>query len=372
MRNCVKSISELELNRAFLARQHLLEPTDLSPFDLIESLLAVQAQEAEPPYTALWARSKDFSRKQLTDLFVDRSIVRASGFRQTIHVMSSRDYAAFYPIQHASIVKKLNGHLENHPDSSVWLQKTRDFLLTRESGFTGTELRSALSESVPGYPADKWRGASVRMGLATVRIPRKGPESDGPRDYWVSAENYLGRDLPLTGDVDELVRRYLKAYGPASMKDAQNFLGMTRLQEVFERLKSELVHFKTENGIIVFDLPDAPRPSGDTPAPVKMVAAYDHLILGHADRSRVIQEKYRLPVAKVNAVFSPVFTVNGKVAGMWKFAFSKDELASVHFTLFEHVDDDSMDALHREAQLYMEHRAPGASQNIVVDKWKFN
>lgn len=368
----MKSISELELNRAFLARQYLLEPTDLPPLDIIENLLAVQAQEAEPPYTALWARSKDFSRKQLTDLLTDRSAVRASGFRQTIHIISTRDYASFYPIQHASIVRKLQGYLEHHPDPSGWLADTRNALLDKTSGYTGPEMRAALDKAVPGYPADKWRGATVRMALAGVRIPRKGPESDGPRDYWLSVENYLGRDLPATGDVDELVRRYLKGYGPASVKDAQSFLGLTRLHEVFARLKPELLSFKTEGGATVFDLPHSLRPSGDIPAPVKMVAAYDHLILGHADRSRVIQEKYRLPVAKVNAIFSPVFTVNGKVSGMWNFTLSKSGEATVRFTLFEHVNDEFMDALYREAQRYMNHRSSGASQSIEVDRWQFN
>lgn len=134
-----------------------------------------------------------------------------------------------------------------------------------------------------------------------------------------TAENWLGRTAPAAEPqpVDEVVLRYLGAFGPASVKDMQTWAGLTRLREAFERLRPGLAVFRDENGVELFDLPDAPRPDADTPAPPRFLPEFDNLLLSHADRTRVITPEAKGRTWTGNQAHCALL-VDGFVAGLWK------------------------------------------------------
>jgi Winged helix DNA-binding domain len=135
----------------------------------------------------------------------------------------------------------------------------------------------------------------------------------------VLAESWLGRPLPAAPSPEGMVERYLAAFGPASVNDLQAWSGLTRLREPVERLGAALRPFRDEHGRQLYDLPDAPRPDPDTPAPPRFLPAFDNLLLAHADRSRVMTAKHRRRVS-YGAVVEPTVLVDGRVVAVWRVA----------------------------------------------------
>jgi len=147
--------------------------------------------------------------------------------------------------------------------------------------------------------------------------------------------------------LDDLVMRYLGAYGPATVKDAQSWSGLTRLGEVFDRLGSELVRFSDEDGAELFDVPHGPRPDPETPVPARLVAQWDGVLLSHADRRRILVDDYRKRIFTKNGILHGTVWVAGMVRGIWRFDRSGD-VPDLVITEFEDVSDDDRHALSDE------------------------
>jgi hypothetical protein len=315
-------LSQRALGRATLARQMLLERQDVTPTTAIERLAGMQAQAPLSPYVGLWTRLRDFEPEQLADLMRRRKVVRASLMRVTIHLVTARDALAWRPIIQRVAEGGWRGSQWSKQIGSATpgevVAAARDLLDGRSLG--RTEIGKILGERWPD--ADPFAlGGTVLYLLPTVQPTPRGVWGEGAVTTLTSMESWLGRELatePSQSSVDALVRRALGAIGPATVMDVQAWSRLTRLREVFDRLAPRLRTFRSEDGAELFDLPRAPRPDPETPAPVRYLPEFDNLLLSHADRSRVNPTGRAIPLFPGNGAQMGTFLVDGLHAGHWR------------------------------------------------------
>jgi hypothetical protein len=306
-------LTRRELNRATLARQLLLDRADVGAEDAIERLAGLQAQDVPPPYIALWSRLDGFAREQLTEPCLEGRVVRASLMRHTVHLVTARDYVrlhgAILPALRRSLRSGRGSRLDGIDVDAV-VDAAREFVGERPRRWV--EIQRHLAELWPD------RDPSTLAYTARTLLPMTRVTDGEAWAYSGNSPFALADPPPDPVDrVQELVRRYLAAFGPATPADATTWSGRSGLKPVFEELRRELVTFRDEAGRELFDLPDAPRPPADTPAPPRLLPVYDNLLLSHEDRSRVIPEGYRERIQiRVNQLLS-AFLVDGLVAGVW-------------------------------------------------------
>lgn len=214
---------------------------------------------------------------------------------------------------------------------------------------TNAELGRLLGERWPGW--DEGAMAQVVQYLTpTVQIPPRGVWGRAGQARWALMEGWLGRPLDPEPAMDELVRRYLGAYGPASVADAQKWSGLRGLAEVFRGMRSELMTFRDERGRELFDLPGAPRPAAETPVPVRYLGEFDSVLLGHADRTRIISDADRARVFTINGIIRATVLIDGFVRGTWTIERTAraGPTATLVVTLFGPVDAGERAALEAE------------------------
>jgi hypothetical protein len=132
----------------------------------------------------------------------------------------------------------------------------------------------------------------------------------------MTVEAWLGRPLGPPSSPDRFVRRYLAAFGPASPSDFRAWSGLA-MREVFERLRPRLKVFRNDRGAELFDIPDAPRPAGDTPAPVRFLPDFDNILLAHADRTRIMPMGKHLGMFSSNGAMMGSVVSDGFVRARW-------------------------------------------------------
>jgi hypothetical protein len=276
------------LNRATLARQLLLERSPMPALDAVRHLVGMQAQVPLNPYTGLWSRLDGFQPEELARLLVDREVVRIVVMRATIHLVTAEDCLLLRPLMQPILVKELAHHRDYAPALvSVDLEPVLALAagVFAESPRTGPQLRKVLGERFPDLNAGALAYA-CRCLLPLVQVPPRGVWGQTSQVTVTTADAWLGRSLATDPSIDDVMLRYLAAFGPASVPDAATWSRLTGLREVFERLRPQLVTFRDERGRELFDLPDAPRPGGDVPAPARFLPEYDNLLLSHDDRTR--------------------------------------------------------------------------------------
>lgn len=308
------------LNRALLHRQLLLRRWKLAPAKAIERLVGLQAQATNPPYFALWTRLDGFSRDQLTGLLTDRRVVRLALMRSTLHLVTADDCLAvrtvLQPMLEQAYARSAHNRLTDGLDLDEVAKIARE--LIEAEPLTNADLGRALTERWPGRDVTALLQA-VRTKLAVVQLPPRGVWGVGGQPTGTTASAWLGRPFaPIS--VDDLVLRYLAAFGPAGVQDAQTWSGLTRLREVFDRLRPGLRTFTDEAGVELFDVPSAGRPDPDTPAPVRFLPEFDNSLLSHADRTRIIAPEHRPHVFTNNGIIRGTVLVDGFVAATWKLA----------------------------------------------------
>ena len=317
-------LTQRELNRALLARHMLLERTALPAPAAIERLAGLQAQQPLSPYVALWTRLRGFRRDDLAGPIGERSVVKATLMRTTLHLVTAEDYLWLRPTIHPALARASRGTSERRGqtfDLEHVLAEARRFIGETPRSFA--ELSAFLVELQPAADVAAMRFA-VRMHLPMVQVPIADGWSYPGNPKFTLAEPWLGRPIPTEQNVRALLARYLAAFGPASVADLQAWSGLSGLKGAIEELRGELRTFRDERGRELLDLPNAPLPPGDTPAPERFLPEYDNLYLAHQDRTRIISEADRARAMEGgNLRFLGTFLVDGFGCGVWRIEKTK-------------------------------------------------
>jgi Winged helix DNA-binding domain len=334
-------LTERELNRALLARQLLLERAKTPLPRALERIGGIQAQYAPSMYIGLWSRLASFGRDQLTRALERRSVVQATIMRTTIHLVSKRDY---WPLTLAI----------RETRNEQWLRAHSGRIDRRKLAAAARRLRPRLAKGpMTQAEVDAFLGgdAATRNGVGVlldlVRVPPSGTWERRRADIYALAEEWVGpADIDPDDALDLLVRRYLSGFGPATRNDIADWAGLRppQVAPALERL--ELRTFATEDGKTLYDLPRAPLPDAETPAPVRFLPTWDATLLVHARRTQILPEKYRNRVFHVKTPQSvSTFLVDGQVAGTWRH-----EQGRVQLTPFHRLDKATRGELDEEAE----------------------
>jgi hypothetical protein len=333
-----------ELNRALLARQLLLERSSLPLPRALERVAGLQTQYAPSGYVSLWTRLRDFRREELTRALERRRVVQATLMRVTIHTVSARDFQPF-----AAAIRRgrrewwsaaYRRHVEGL-DMDAIAERVRKHLSAGPR--RASELKELLASE--GIPAAAWSGLGLWIDL--VRVPPSGTWGRRRADLYGLADDWLGTSSPSEAEgLEHLVRRYLGGFGPASVKDMASWAGVSvrTLARVVERMS--LRRFRDEQGGELLDVPRAPIPDQDTPAPVRFLPTWEAMLLVHARRTEVLPEVYRPLVFNTRTPHSvSTFMVDGLVAGIWR-----REGGRVHWESFEPLPRMARREVEQEAE----------------------
>ena len=307
-------LSARELNRAMLARQLLLERVKLSVPKALERVGGLQTQDSRSGYIGLWSRLVEFDRDALTRALERRSAVQGTVMRITIHTVSARDY----PLLTEGIRELRRQSWKGSHSKRVDLQKMPAIARRVEAALKdGPRFRREVAEEL-GIDASEWGGAGMWVDL--LRAPPSGTWERPRADLYTLAVTWLGPSNASEEDGRELLlRRYLGGFGPASLKDAANWAGLPpkALKPAAESMK--LRRFRDEAGTELLDLPRAPLPDPETPAPPRFLPNWDATLIAHARRTEILPERYRPRVFNMKTPHTTTaFLVDGQVAGTWK------------------------------------------------------
>jgi hypothetical protein len=310
-------LGQRALNRALLERQLLLRRVDMPVRAAVEHLVGLQAQAPLPPYYGLWSRLESFDPHELGRLLTDREAVRMTLMRGTVHLVTVRDALVLRPLVQR-IVERTHTGAFGRRMYGVDLEELAAAVrrLIAEEPLTARELGRRLVERGIGDDVEAV-GNAARVYVALVQVPPRGVWGAGGQAKYAAIESWTGRELDADPSIEEVVLRYLRSFGPATVADVQSWSGLTRLKAVLEQLRPRLVTFRDVNGRELFDLPDAPRPDPDVAAPVRFLGEYDNVLLGHADRRRIIPEDFPWQAMLAPGRFVNNLLVDGTLRATW-------------------------------------------------------
>lgn len=365
-------LSLRELNRATLERQFLLRRAATTAREAVGHLAGLQAQAPLAPYVGLWTRLAGFGHQELKDLMTERAVVRAHLMRNTVHLLTAEDFVSFRPLFQPLMDRGLAGNFGRNLAGvdPAELQVTAAALLSREA-LTRVEIGRRLAVSWPGHDPASLAYAATHL-LPLVQVPPRGLWGENGQAAWFLGAAWLdGRGVSAPDPArpenarEQLVLRYLAAYGPATVRDIQAWSGLSRLREVTDRLQhgvgqhgARLRTFTGPDGGPLLDLPDAPRPEPkdpDVPAPPRFLPEYDNLLLSYADRSRVIPHRRPVPLPPGNGATGGTLLVDGFWQANWKIV--KGTLEIQPFILLTAAERDAIAA---EGELLLDFAAPAA------------
>ncbi|GAA4081112.1 MULTISPECIES: winged helix DNA-binding domain-containing protein [Actinomadura] len=359
-----ETLDRRALNRATLARQLLLRRAETDVVAAVGRLGGMQAQEPKPPFLGLWSRIAGFRAEQLAAALHDRRLVRATMMRGTLHLVTAADYISFRATLQPMLTDALRalGSRAEGLDLDAVLPVARDLLADRPRTFN--ELRALLQ---PHFPEVNERalGHAVRMCLPLVMVPSDDRWAFPRSAEFAPADQWLG-DAPSGAPAPRgLVLRYLAAFGPATVADAQTWSGLSGLGETFDGLRPALDVFTDENGRELFDLPDAPRPDPGTPVPPRFLPEFDSLLLAHADRSRVIADAHRPRLTTKNLRVRATFLWDGFALGTWETQ-RRRRAVTLRLHPFEELPGRALDQLAAEGEAMVRFAEPDATDVTVT------
>jgi len=357
-------LTQRALNRATLARQLLLERSTMPVPAAVEHLVGLQAQTPHTWYVGLWARLADLDAASVGAMLVDRGLVRIALMRSTIHLVTAPDALRLREVMQPVLVRSFSGQFGKHlvgVDQEELAAAGRRIL--EEQPMMFSQLGRALAEHFPGRDEASLAQA-IRARVPLVQVPPRGVWGASGLAAHTTLDSWLAGQTELTIALDDLVLRYLGAFGPATVKDIQAWSGLTRLREVTDRLGDRLVRLHHTDGHELLDLPDAPRPNPGAPAPVRFLYDYDNLLLSHADRSRFGGQ------ADVEGLYSehgpvpgPVL-VDGLLRAGWRLTRSRADATLVVRTS-RPMPAATEDAVVQEGRALLDFLAPDASTRDV-------
>ena len=312
----MEPLSPLSLNRALLERQLLLRRAEVTAAEAIEHLVAIQAQEPHAAYYGLWSRVEGFEPDELTRLMEGREAVRMSLLRATLHLVTARDALALRPVVQPVLERTWSGsgfaRMLDGVDVGEVIAAGRAALTERD--LSGAELKRLLAERWPDHDRTALASA-VRFNVPLVHLPPRGVWGHNVQPRQLTLEAWLGEPVAHHAAPDEVILRYLAAFGPATTSDIATWSGLTGVRLAVERLRPRLRTFRDEQGRELFDVLDGPLPDPDTPAPVRFLPWFDNAFLSHKDRARIIPPEYgRL---RIGLIGRPVVLVDGFVRAFW-------------------------------------------------------
>jgi hypothetical protein len=353
-------LSRRALNRALLERQHLLRRRRATATEEIERLVAMQAQVPTSPYVGLWTRLEAFRPEELSRLIADRRAVRLGLLRNTLHLVSAHDCLRLRPLLQSFLERTLAGSPFARDLTGLDLEAVTAAAseLMQEKARTLTELGALLRQRWPDRNPRSLAYA-VRHLTPLVQVPPRGLWGKSARPEWTTVETWLGRASSVGGaSVESLALRYLRAFGPATVADFSAWSGLAALRPAIGKLRPRLRAFRDEHGRELLDLEDGALPDPMTPAPPRFLPEYDNLVLGHADRTRVIARDHRYEVS------NPMFTLDGFVAGTWRIKHAAAG-ATLAVSSFESLDNSDREALAAEGEKLLTFMAAAASKRAV-------
>jgi winged helix DNA-binding protein len=369
-------LSLAALNRALLARQGLLERLDAPVVEAVEAIGALQAQHWPAPPVALWSRVKGFAPEDLYAALDRGDLVTGTLLRTTLHLVSAREHAAY-----AAVAAEVTDWRRSKAEASADAQRLLDDLVAhaRRTARTSEDVAAFAEEWVEAHPkalhreevkaqrSRNWRAVVRWHGF--VRVPEDGGwGSKSPAA--LRAAPKPRRKLALDAALDEVVRRHLRAFGPASADDVASWINWRPkpVREALERLEGKLARFEDEGGRALFDLPDAPRPDAETPAPPRLLAPFDTILLAYASkhRARILPDAHRDAVyERRNLRIRPSYTVDGLVAGTWDVEVKRGE-AILTLRPLERLPRTARAELVDEAERLVQTTRPDAKGHRVV------
>jgi hypothetical protein len=358
-------LARRQLNRALLERQFLLRRVGLPVRDAVEHLVGLQAQSVPPPYYGLWSRLEPFDPHELGRMLTDREAVRMTLMRGTVHLVTVRDALLLRSLMQVVIERGHNGAFGRRMggadlgdlERAVREELDGEVLQARELG------RRLVARGV-GDDVEAI-GNATRVYVPLVQVPPRGVWGKSGQAKYATLEAWTGRSLEPNSSIDEVVLRYLAAFGPASVMDMQNWSGLTKLRDAFERLRPRLLTFRDDAGRELFDLPDAPRPDPGVPAPVRFLGEYDNVLLGHADRSRIIPPDFPWREMLAPGRFVNNLLVDGMLRGTWWIERDGKRSATLAIRPFGELSAPERAEVTAEAERMVEFSEPVAAGREV-------
>ena len=334
--------------------------SNLRPHDAIHALGGLQAQAPLAPHVGLWTRLRNYSPAALDELYDAKRVVRSNLLRATVHLVTTDDalnwQALLGPVGARSVQAAFGKRLTGI-DLDALTGAARALL--SEAALSTAELGQRLADRFPGYEADAL-AYGARGRLALIHVPPRGKWNASAPTRQTTFTAWLGREPEPASSPDAMFLRYLAAFGPASVQDAQAWSGLTRLSEVADRLAPKLATFRDPDGRILYDLPDAPRPSEFVTAPVRFLPEYDNVFFGYADRTRFIPDLRKPLIPPGNGARTGTVFVDGQWRGTWKISLPRtpksgaarsgtaDVAALLAVTLFQKASAAERTAIERE------------------------
>ncbi|MEU0536845.1 winged helix DNA-binding domain-containing protein [Amycolatopsis tolypomycina] len=314
------------LNRALLARQHLLERTSLPAAEMLGHLVGMQAQAPLAPYVGLWTRISGFRPAELASLVSGRDAVRGLLMRGTVHLVLAEDARVLRPLVQRVVAGGYTGHFGRRVgDADLDAVARFGRVLLNERPRTRRQLQDALAARWPEHDAEALSYAVSYLVPTAQVTPRGVWGSTGPATL-TTLDGWLGSPLAEGPSLEDVVRRYLRAFGPASVADVQAWSGLTKLREIVEPMG--LRTFRAESGEVLYDVEDGVLPDPSTPAPVRFLPEYDNVLLSHADRARILPPGRRVPLPPGNGASRGTLLVDGFYRADWRLHADRLEVTA--------------------------------------------